>query len=113
MKILQRIWFSEQPNPRHKTLEFESCYSIMRQSYHWGEFNVNLSGFQAILNSHNVFAPFLDCVHLFGSKTGEDDRVWNGYRRSVRNISQGGKEGTGYGTLCMNLDTLCLTNLRF
>ena len=51
-----------------------------------------------LLNCHQVFAPFLDCLHSFGFKTSEDDHVWNGFRRSVSSrIGQGQPEEVHYG----------------
>lgn len=50
-----------------------------------------------MLNLYRVFAPFLDCVHSFGFKTGEDDEIWNGYRRSVYTDSAQGTKILSYG----------------
>ncbi len=40
-----------------------------------------------LLGFHQVFAPFLDCVHSFGFRTSEDDGIWNGYRRSTQPVA--------------------------
>ncbi|KAI4256722.1 MAG: hypothetical protein LQ352_001963 [Teloschistes flavicans] len=61
-----------------------SVVYIIRQAYTWDQFAINLEALQMILTFHQVFAPFLDCVHSFGIKTSEIDERWNGYRRSMR-----------------------------
>ncbi len=57
--------------------------SVFRQEYSWDQFSITLEAFQALLCCHQVFAPFLDCLHSFGFKTSEDENIWNGFRRSV------------------------------
>ncbi len=50
-----------------------------------------------LLGFHQVFAPFLDCVHSFGFRTSEDDGIWNGYRRSTQPVAEEQGSDTYYG----------------
>ena len=75
--------------------------SVFRQQYSWDQFSTTLEAFQAILDFHQVFAPFLDCVHSFGFRKSEDDEIWSGYRRSISKLPQAHGDFVSYGkVLC-------------
>ena len=57
--------------------------SIIRQEYSWDRFKATREIIQGVLSLHEVFAPFLDCIHSFGFKTEEDDEAWYGHRSAI------------------------------
>ena len=61
---------------------------------------MTLEALQALLGYHQVFAPFLDCLHSFGFKTSEDDNIWNGFRRSVSLRAGPDLEEVRHGKYC-------------
>lgn len=52
---------------------------MFQQGHSWGRFKFTKDICQRILGFHNVFLPFLDCIHAFGLKSGEDTRIWDGF----------------------------------
>ncbi|KAL8719810.1 MAG: hypothetical protein Q9181_008016, partial [Wetmoreana brouardii] len=62
----------------------DAACSVIKQAYTWDQFAVGLGTLQMILTFHQIFAPFLDCVHSFGIKISENDESWNGYRKSLQ-----------------------------
>ncbi|KAL8773594.1 MAG: hypothetical protein Q9194_004301 [Teloschistes cf. exilis] len=83
---LDVICGSSDSSAAHESLRIEALDTVWTSinAYTWDQFAINLEALQMILTFHQVFAPFLDCVHSFGIKTSEADESWNGYRRSIR-----------------------------
>jgi hypothetical protein len=65
-----------------------NVFSIIRQEYSWGRFQITLDTFQKLLIYEGVFPAFLDCVHAFGFKIDEDEKVWDGFRTYIPGSDQ-------------------------
>lgn len=81
--------------------------SIFSHNCTWA--NATLDAFRGILDFHQVFALFLDCVQSFGSKKSEDEDIWNGYRRSIIQTVVKAEKYVTYGKMeFQNVNTVSL-----
>lgn len=76
--------------------------SLVPQIFSWGQLQVTKDAFLRILACQHVFAPFLNIVHEFGSKTrdgGAKRDAFYGYHYSHDNclIGTGSQTGHDYG----------------
>ena len=62
-------------------IPFES--SLICQYNSWGRFSISPELFRRIIAHLDVFPPFLDFVHAFGFKLGEEDESFGGYHRRI------------------------------
>jgi hypothetical protein len=60
-----------------------ALFSVIQQEDSWARFEITKDTCQKILSCHNVFLPFLDCLHSFGLKTEEDSRIWDGFQAAI------------------------------
>ncbi|KAH8164462.1 hypothetical protein CIB48_g3776 [Xylaria polymorpha] len=56
-------------------------YSVIRQKYTWDNLLITSDLLLHILKTHQVFLPFLDCIHAFGFRMNDDDEIWEGCHR--------------------------------
>ena len=70
----------------------------------------------AILDYHNVFSKFFDCIHAFGARENDDDEAWEGHHRSINEVPSVDERFISYGMSCAdqiavsspNIDAKCL-----
>ncbi len=57
--------------------------SFIPQQFSWGRFCVSQATFEAILDAHGVFSPFLSLLDAYGIKIAEDGCCGKGSRMHV------------------------------
>lgn len=63
----------------------EAFGSLIPSEFTWGPLRISEEAFKIILESHRVFAPFLDVVQAFGTKIEENHHKWGGCRGTMSN----------------------------
>jgi hypothetical protein len=60
-----------------------SFISLLLQEFSWSNLRITHQTFQKIISHHSIFAPFLDVVLAYGSRTQEDEKCWDGCHSRV------------------------------